>query len=149
MTAVSVPWPPRTYIKHTQHQPEGEAPVLTVGTCLARSRTRRRASRRRAAQRAAGNSGSSSSSAGSTTALGTDCVARSIWVYYQTEMSVSRLTKNSTLTSRCPVAAACSSTPHQVTCALGPSSPCGAPLFPAKARAQAQVKVSMAAHFKH
>jgi hypothetical protein len=37
--------------------------------------------------------------------------------------------KSYTLTSQYPAAAACSSTPRQVTCVLGLSSPCGAPLF--------------------
>ena len=64
--------------------------ALTVGTCLAESRTRRRASRRRAAQRVAGNSESGSSPAGSTSVLGTDCAARSTWVCCQAEMSVSQ-----------------------------------------------------------
>ncbi len=127
---------------------EGE--ILTVGTCLARSRTRRRASRRRAAQRAVGSLGSDSSSAGSTTVLGTDCVARSTWVYCKAEINQSPWYsewKNNTLTSRCLAAAACSSTLHRATCALGPSSPCGAQLFPTKARVQVQVKVSTTAHF--
>jgi hypothetical protein len=37
-----------------------------------------------------------------------------------------------TLTSRCLVAVACSHTHHQAICELGPSSPCGAPLFEGK-----------------
>jgi hypothetical protein len=58
--------------------------------CPAGSRTHRRASRHQAVQRAAGNLGSDSSSAGSTLALGTDCVARSTWVYCHAEMSISQ-----------------------------------------------------------
>ncbi len=60
-----------------------EGKMLTVDTCPAGSRTRRRASRRRAAQKAVGSSGPGSSSGGSMTALGTDCVVRSTWVYCQ------------------------------------------------------------------
>jgi hypothetical protein len=39
--------------------------------------------------------------------------------------------ENSTLTSQCPAAAACLSTLRQATRVLGPSSPCGVPLFQA------------------
>jgi hypothetical protein len=144
MTAVSAPWPPRTYDEQSFalsiNSEEGE--ILTVDTCPAGSKTRRRVSRRQAVQRAVGSSGSDSSSVGSTTALGTDCVARSTWVYARPRcqsinqsqlFSVHVSQKNSTLTSRCPAAVACSSTLHRATCVLGPSSPCGAPLFPAEA----------------
>ena len=92
MTAVSTPWPPRTYIEQSfalSIKPE-EGEILTVDTCPVGSRTRKRASRRQAVQRAAGNLGSYSSSAGSTMALGTDCVARSTWVYYHAEMSINQ-----------------------------------------------------------
>ena len=92
MTAVSAPSPPRTYIERSFtlsiNLVEGE--ILTVDTCPAESRTHRRASRRQAVQRAAVNSGSNSSPAGSMTALGTDYVARSTWVYYQAEMSINQ-----------------------------------------------------------
>ena len=156
MTAVSAPWPPRTYVersfKLSINPVEGE--ILTVDTCPARSRTHRRASRRQAVQRAAVSSGSNSSPAGSMTALGTDYVARSTWVYYQAEMSINQSPwfsvhasrKNSTLTSRCPAAVACSSTLHRATCVLGPGSPCGVPLFPAEV-ARIHAQVSIAAHF--
>jgi hypothetical protein len=90
MTAVSAPWPPRTYVEQSftlTINPEG-GEILTVDTCPAGSRTRRRASRRQAVQRAAGSLGSNSSSAGSTMALGTDCVARNTWVYCQAEISI-------------------------------------------------------------
>jgi hypothetical protein len=156
MTAVSAPWPPRIYVEQSfalSTNPE-EGEILTVDTCPAGSRTRRRASRRQAVQRAVGSSGSYSSSAGSTMALGTDCVAHSTWVYCQAEISINQSPwfsvhvsqKNSTLTSRCPAAVACSSTLHRATCVLGPSSPCGAPLFPAEV-ARVHAQISIAAHF--
>jgi hypothetical protein len=92
MTAVSAPWPPRTYITQpfalSINPEEGEIP--TVDTCPAGSKTRRKASRRQAVQRAAGNSESHSSPAGSTMALGTDCVARSTWVCCHAEMSINQ-----------------------------------------------------------
>lgn len=105
-------------------------------------------------QRAAGSLESDSSPAGSTMALGTDCVVRSTWVYCHAEMSINQSQwfsvhvsrKNSTLTSRCPAAVECSSTLHRATCVLGPSSPCGAPLFPAEA-ARVHAQISIAAHF--
>jgi hypothetical protein len=92
MIAVSAPWPPRTYVE--QSFALGVSPengkILTVDTCPAGSRTRRKVSRRQAVQRAAGSSESNSSSAGSTTALGTDCVARNTWVYGHVEMSINQ-----------------------------------------------------------
>jgi hypothetical protein len=83
MTAASAPWLPRTYVEQSlalSINPE-EGKILTVDTCPEGSRTRRRASRRQAVQRAAGSSGLDSSPVGSTSALGTDCVARSTWAY--------------------------------------------------------------------
>jgi hypothetical protein len=160
MTAVSAPWPPRTYITQPfalSINPE-EGKIPTVDTCPAGSKTRRKASRRQAVQRAAGNSESHSSPAGSTMALGTDCVARSTWVCCHAEMSINQSInqsqwfsvhvsrKDSTLTSRCPAAVVCSSTLHRATCVLGPSSPYGAPLFPAEA-ARVHAQISIAAHF--
>ena len=99
MIAVSAPWLPKTYAKRHSHSASTRGRhqrypltrrrrVLTVGMCLARSRTRRRASRRRAAQRAAGNSGSGLSPAGSTSALGTDYAVHSTWAYCQIGMIV-------------------------------------------------------------
>ena len=155
MTAVSAPWPPRTCVKQSfslSINPEN-GKILTVDMCQAGSRTRRKASRRQAVQRAAGSLGSDSSSAGSTMALGTDCVARNTWVYSQAEISINHdgflvhiSRKNVTLTSRCPAAAVCSSSLHRATCVLGPSSPCGAPLFPAEAT-QVHAQISIPAHF--
>jgi hypothetical protein len=98
MTAVSAPWPPRTYVEQSfavSINPE-VGKILTVDTCPAGSRTRRRASRRQAVQRAAGSSGSNSSSAGSTSALDTDCVVRSTWVYCQAEMSIQSINQSIT-----------------------------------------------------
>ena len=71
-------------------------------------------------------------SPGNTTALN-DYVGHELG-YCQTEMSdlvhVSR--KNNALTSRCPMAVACLSTPYRAICVLGLSSPYGAPLFQEK-----------------
>src|ERR1700747_3073088 len=91
MTAFSAPWPPNTYVEQSfafSINPD-EREILTVDTCPAGSRTRRRVSRRQVVQRAAGSSGSHSSPAGSMTALGTDSVVRSTWVYCQAEINQS------------------------------------------------------------
>lgn len=92
MTAVSAPWPPRTYVEQSfalSISPE-DGETLTADTCPAGSRTRRKVSRRQVVRRAAGSSESDSSSAGSTTALGTGCVVRNTWVYGQAEMSINQ-----------------------------------------------------------